>query len=491
MASKDTPPPTPKKKEGDNSPAAPTTSKRPAAIAFGPASKKTNEAKKGKADNTSQEERSGSVGGVDTGGTGYISRLINVCGQSNGGAYHYKKRFRLSSFAYSKSLIRDGTGSTSRAYMSTSMAAIPTDFPLLYFTRAEWLALPRNSRIGKATIKLNCLNARPSFQANATDVTTATLNNQLFLNMKIGGERDGDVIIVKNESNVTQPMLVTGFTSVTQDDYDSIETMLYGPTNVTTMTEIPCILGKQRVWPLYCALNVQPTNIHSLASVDSNSGVWLGAADYEIVTALNNQNTHMYTWDNDFKGAPARGTWPFKIPQPKIASTTGYNVAIWNKDKQSHSGARQINSAGSLIGNADPETLVLWGNADTAIENSYYHSMHKPRLMNLKPGELHVDEFPVPWIYFGIEELPAQTPNAPDQYLDAQLFWEIETSIHVTFTHNQHTTQGTPSTAWGDTIWRTINATDSQADSYVDLAQRSNGFILGRPYDAIPTPPSA
>jgi hypothetical protein len=133
------------------------------------------------ADNTTQESRMGSVGGVDSGGTGEIN-VRHFLHNKNSWKWCFKKSHDFFTHAWAKRIIHKGSAPNIRSYMSTSMAFIPVEFPWLYALPAEWAQLPQESYVTHAEVKLFYYFGRTSFETNASTASTATANNQLWLN---------------------------------------------------------------------------------------------------------------------------------------------------------------------------------------------------------------------------------------------------------------------------------------------------------------------
>jgi hypothetical protein len=106
--------------------------------------------------------------------------------------------------------------------MSTSMMALPIDYPVMYATRAEWSMLPPETYAKYASVTVRLLNCRTSFQANSSGIQTATQNNQLYINFAKGVEHDYPAV-VKNYGGAAEPAKVTDIESITEGDHPELQ----------------------------------------------------------------------------------------------------------------------------------------------------------------------------------------------------------------------------------------------------------------------------
>jgi hypothetical protein len=239
-----------------------------------------------------QAGREGAVGGIDTGGTGNFGYLRNAENCSNSFEWHFKKTWKLYGHAWSRSILTEGTGDATRVYMTTGMMAIPIDYPFMYLSTAEWNLLGAESYVTNCKQTVRLINARTSFQANSSDVQTATQGNQLFINYAKGIERDQHVGVCFNYGQTSQPAKVTSTKAIADSDADTVIDKLWGKANFTD-TYPPGLCGTWQEWDWYLQYCVNSWD-------NLPTGYWNIDATYDSFNAVTNYNTIIGSNEWDF-----------------------------------------------------------------------------------------------------------------------------------------------------------------------------------------------
>lgn len=205
---------------------------------------------------TTQEQRQGAVGGVDTGGTGNIAILGDGKPTTKGHTYlTFKTNFKFYSHALAKVKLVTGTGMNTVRYLTTSMCALPSDLLPMYMSEAQYNMLPIETYAVSATQKLYLLHCRTNFQANASDVTTATQNHQLYVDYGKGLENNWNIRVGTIDVDSAHPMVPTTFTPVPNDSKWITENLiprLWGNADLSDISP-PATTGKFVPWDLYTA----------------------------------------------------------------------------------------------------------------------------------------------------------------------------------------------------------------------------------------------
>lgn len=375
-------------------------------------------------ENTTQADRQGSVGGVDSGGTGEIStRPFHH--RNNSWKWCFKKSHDFFSHSWAKRVLHKGTSPNIRSYMSTSMAFIPVEFPWLYAMPSEWAQLPEESYVTHASISLFYDFGRTSFETNASDAITATANNQLWLNMDIDCLKHPG-IAVQNYGDASQPVLTTDIQSVTADDYKLFTEKLYGTADITTAdANPPAIAGTWTEWPFFYAYALSSYNTTNGAS-STTCGWPYVKGWYQRMIAKNNENTHMYSYDIHFgNNLVTNQRLHNKWAPPGVP---GSHRMFFNKDSYMHNGLIQVGNTGltAQISPSTPQTATR-----VNPNKDYFGSMWNPNKFGLKPGHVTNSALPPPCIAFGLEEIPAMTAsNDKMTYQEGQGFWRLDVELH-------------------------------------------------------------
>lgn len=376
---------------------------------------------------TTQASRQGAVGGVDTGGTGTINERRTYL---NANYYNlkFKKEWNFFSHPWAKRMINKGISPNQRTYMSTSMAFIPIHYPFLYATKSEWDNLPLETYAKHCSMKLSMWNCRTSFQTNATDATTATQGNQLWINFM------GDVFkypcaAVKNTGSDTNPVLTTDIESLKGDDLKTFSELLYGPADITSLNAIPPgICGTWVEWNWYVAF-ICASNAPSTGAYDATCGLWTVGEAYDSFLAVNNANSFIYRNTCDLGGVLITKQKDLLIPA--VPATQGTNYIIpWNEDHFANPGYYETQTTHKTIApnQSNQATQTLFeGNAVGWLE-----SMYRPERHHLYPGKSGNTNKPPKAIAFGLEEIPAMTAaNDKFEYQEGQIFWKLECELDL------------------------------------------------------------
>jgi hypothetical protein len=395
-------------------------------------SKATASAEKTKAgaENTTQAARQGAVGGVDTGGTGYIHTRGDENPRDNYYSIRFTKHWNFFSHPWAKRTIWKGSGANARTYMSTSMCFIPIHYPFLYASHQEWTDLPPECYVVSAEQKLSMYNARTSFETNATDSSTATQGNQLWLNFT------SDVfkypaLAVKNSGAAAQPVLTTDITSLEGSDLVDLAKALYGGADPLDFSAIPpAICGTWTEWNWYVAyaMGLKSTNSTVATIVDQDCGTWNVGNAYDKFLAVNNVNTHIYTNRHNFGGTLVtrqKGT-----VRPALPATGGSYRLVWNEDSFMNRGEILMNSTHTQ---ATPgiNTQSLQAFVNTA-PVGWTESMWRPERHHLFPGKSNNYNSPPRAMGFGLEEIVAMSAsNDLFQYQEGQILWKLSCTLNL------------------------------------------------------------
>ncbi|PNF23101.1 hypothetical protein B7P43_G09121 [Cryptotermes secundus] len=415
---------------------------------------------------TTQAGREGAVGGIDTGGTGEHARLENCENNSISYNWSFRKTWKLYGHAWSRSII--STSSTPpRYFMSTSMMALPIDYPFMYMTPAEWYLLEAESYVTGVKQTCTLLNCRTSFQANSSDVQTATQGNQLFVNYAHGIEHKYPVSVVFNFGASTQPAKVTSITQIDDTDSEAVIKKFYGD-DMSKLTYPPGLCGTWQEWDWYAAFN-----LGEWSSVNS-VGIWNVDAAYDSFNAVPNYNTVIGSNEYDF--GQTLLTNQFNPYIPGYAPFTSGNLSFL-KDKCHvlHDGTVQysLDTQNYRQINKDPIVNKLVGpGAD------YHKSMWHPGYNKL--GYNTANSKTPSWMYIGLQDIPAITSTTDAvTYQEGQIFIELECEISG-ITKKSSVTSQQIRKHYTDMIY-SYNAED------ITLNDRGQGFIFGRPYTERPT----
>jgi hypothetical protein len=251
----------------------------------------------------------------------------------------------------------------------------------MYMTPAKYNYLPNNTYAIKTWMNLYLLNANIHFQANASEVATVTQNNQLWVNSAIGLERC-PVLIAKCESDSKQAMLPTGV-DIQSDETkwkDYWQTTLYGDGKYTFPTpgyELPAYWGEPTENKCYAVMCLNPNPSVKPTESANPGGVQDVFSHYQTSTAVNNYNTKMLSWDQN---------WFTPVTKQRAVGGRNYMSNAINQipfGKQvSHDG--QIKVAGT---NVAPVTSSLHTSykVDTTDYN-YDDCLYKPNFAGKFPG---------------------------------------------------------------------------------------------------------
>jgi hypothetical protein len=420
------------------------------------------------ADATSQADRQGAVGGVDTGGTGDHHILSNYDGSSsNIFKWSYKKNWKFYSHAWSRSLLTDGSGANQRNYMTTSMAAIPIDYPIMYMNQAEYDLLPIESYVTNVHQNLTLLNCRTSFQANASDVATATQGNQLYMDFAKGIEAKHPVIIVKNVGTPGQPAKVSAISPLVQSDITrNLRNKLYGKYDYTD-TYPPGICGTWQEWEWYAAFILTPYNFQW------QHGYWAVDNAYDSFVAVTNYNTHIASNSYDFGITLLKGQRDIWVPGiPNIKS--GKLGFLHKQSSYLNQGEIQYSIANNTYTQIDSSKTVT---PQTAIPGTIYDSLWHPSIMKFDVAPKRILG-PPKWMYFGLQDIPTITSTTDDiQYQEGQAFWELECTISRYSKFDTVTCNQARKPYFDQVV--SFTKTDITAED------RGQGFIFGKPYSEL------
>lgn len=442
-------------------------------------------------DTTGQLERAGAVGGTDSGGTGYINQLPRCLGFSATQYFRYKKSFMFYTHAFSREEVGLLTGNNTRYYMTTGMAAIPTDLPFMYCSESEWQQLSGfdEAYIESGTLSLFLHNCRTSYQANATSTVAVPVGNQIYYNVAHGLESVGNNIIVTNHPVSATPAKVASIQLGTQQDLEKLATKMYGNAEVGKKSYLPSVCGNWQEWDLYWALGLQ----HFEGAViggstgqlpNKGSGYGYVNAQFREILAVPNMNTHIKTVKTSFGHRLLTLQQPVSIPAylPVTFGANGYNLylgaGLWDGQgvgtlsaNSNTYQARPSNLNNGLKITATPVAITL--------SESYYRSMWDPRRRGNEPGKERMKESPPKWLALGMAPVIGITATTDDvSYQEGQCFWTVQTELVVSIHPRNVRTRG---------MLHYKNYTDKyytySNEEMLPTAVRMGGhFLYGRPF---------
>nr|WEY02541.1 MAG: structural protein [Canine parvovirus] len=177
-----------------------------------------------------------SSGGSAAGGSPAILRPIGLHVEKMTKTYHKKHRFLTS--ANANVIIKEAASGTSpkRFALTTGLASIPWEYLFMYMSPAEYNRMKQypGTCAVSASVTVKAWNTRVAFQTGDTQTANATLNQNKFLQVA-QGMRSIPYIVSNNrryQFSATEPMLPTGFTSQTSEQYrEGLKTAIYGYDN--------------------------------------------------------------------------------------------------------------------------------------------------------------------------------------------------------------------------------------------------------------------
>lgn len=434
-------------------------------------SNKRQKTKQGASADT-QESRYGSVGGVDTGGTGTLSFQENV-DVSNVHQWHFKKIWRFYSHALSRTIINSGTGLTQRVDMSTGMCAIPIEYPFFYCSKAEWADLPPETYLESCHQELRCHNARTSFQANSSQVATATQNNQLWLNFMKGAERSHPIRVVIPTVSDSAPAHVTGMNNVSTADISNFCDRMWGTGAIPSgATYPPGICGTYQEWPMYASINLLTT---TPGSPDTK---WYGFPNvdkmYDTMLAVPNYNTtiaHNSYTPKKLLVTEQRQTFAHKV------STATFTKLIFRNERNANAhpdGGFYVYNNGVI----NEGTATAYGLKPITGRAPYLDPLYDPTQTGFDGMKCEPSPKPPIWMYFGLQDIPAININAGSvEYQEGQIFWELECTMKLFSIHKTVHTQ-----TFTKPLSKTIYEAENDSVGY-SLDKRCNGMIFGGEYN--------
>lgn len=449
----------------------------------------------GEFDVTTQETRSGAVGGTDSGGTGYVVNLPRCMGFTATQYFRYKKAFTFFTHAYSREQITIGSGTASRLYMSTGMAAIPTDLPFMFMSEQEFndcLSRPETYvEHGKVSLWLH--TCRTSYQANSTAATTVPVGNQIYINLAEGLESIGNNVVCTVTPVTATPAKVSSLTIASENDLNTMVDKMYGKASMSAGDYPPGVCGSWQEWDLYWALGLQhyeQTTVGGTATTNvpnSTSGYAYVGSQFREVLSVPNENTHIKTTKVDFGHRLLTNQnsifFPAYIPTT-TASQSNYS-AYHGAGKWDGQGVGSV-SVNGVTYTARPSTLNA-GAKITATQNSgtaaqlYVRSLWDPRKRGLEPGNERMHESPPKWLAIGMAPVIGITAatNALT-YQEGQCMWSIETELIVSFSPSAKRTRGaTPYKEYTKNYFTYSN------DELLSNVIRNTGyFVYGRPFQS-------
>lgn len=424
----------------------------------------------GGAQNTTQADRSGTVGGIDTGSTGTLSTRPGAF-STNETHWSFTKKHYFFSHAWAKRLINKGTETNPLVYMSTGMCGIPLDFPVLYISPQEWGHLPPNTYALGATVTLKCYNARTSFQTNSSDTNTATMNNQLYLNFAKDVMKQWPGILVTNTGSSTSPVLTTDITSITEADWGKLTDLIYGVADLKTAPLIPPgVCGTWVEWPFSVAYGLSRCKSGSNNTVTDSGFIPLENA-YAKMIAINNHNSVMHTWNINFHKSLITTQSDAEGP-----------ATIGNVNPQIQFGRDVFRSLGDMVvtngyNTITPNTSTSLAMTKASGVKDYNQSMFRPMYHGIRGHPVTRDLDPPPVIGFGLEEIVAMTAsNDVFQYQEGQVFFGLDTELHLISEYPVTGTRG-PTRKW-----YTNNIYSYDATEYSTIPDYGQGYLYGKPW---------
>jgi hypothetical protein len=419
------------------------------------------------ADATSQKDRQGAVGGVDTGGTGDHHILKNY-DKTTGNTFKwsFKKNWKFFSHAWSRSLLTEGTSTNRRNYMTCSMCAIPIDYAFMYMSPAEYEMLPVESYVTTVHQNLTLLNCRTSFQANASDVATATQGNQLYCDFAKGIEHNHPVIVVKNAGTAGQPAKVSSITPLVQGDLATMRNKLYG-TSTMEDTYPPGICGTWQEWDWYAAFILSPYNF------SWKMGYWPVDNAYDSFVAVTNYNTHIASNSYDFGGTLLKGQRSIWIPGiPNVS--TGKVGFLHTQSSFLGQGVVQYDITNDTYTQRQENQTMTQKSTEIGLIKSLWH----PSTMKFDVNQ-HFVKGPPKWMYFGLQDIPTITSTTDDiQYQEGQAFWELECTISGYSKFDSITCLQARKPYFDRVV--------TFQEDEIDPSDRGQGFMFGKPYTEFP-----
>lgn len=415
-----------------------------------------------------QNDRSGTVGGVDTGTTGDISILSTP---SCLGVVHFttKKTFRFYCYSVPKLLVHEtyGTGLGNNMWFTTGMMALPTDLLPLYMTRGEYENIPIDAKVVSTNTKVDFLYARTQFQANASDVSTAATSHQLYLEMANSAiERNHGRLVKYERSKDT----VSVDPIVNENAWiKEVENKLYGPTTLTSTIRAPAICGADTEWDTFLAYNVK----NQTNGIDSNT-LELPNVDefYTTTIAINNFNTNMINQTNYYINGRIKKQK--KIWHPTLGpekTTEGTNIIYkmypfinkpQNKTTTSLPSNRNLTNV-----NSDNSYLATTNVYD------YLDYIEKPNLRKWNPD--HESRCPRhPMLYIGLREELAVNAGANPEYQSIQGFFQVTYTLHGEANLSTYSVRGS-------TVPYTAYEYNDSRPNLGQLGSRAFGRVFGDP----------
>lgn len=362
----------------------------------------------------------------------------------------YKKCHKFMTFAIPAVVLTgDATSNPNEFYMSSHLAEVPWELPVLYMNPSEFALLPPGSHAVKMMVECVYRGATIQFQTNQTTTSLATLNQINDISCSIGLNKTGwGSNAYYSGFNTIEPMIPTACTrpiyaSGTPANYRGLIALYYGQNN--NSTNFSSHVPHHQVSTQTFLYNYWITTTRG-GTTASNNAMWGGwpnigskYTQYDGKTVVNQQ---ILSAEYTPKMGPLKDPlkyYKMGLPKPdnQVASTITTNV-----NGNLVAGRK---STVSLLANNSSDTPSLPGtNTETQAEfvnptfaYDIYTPIEKSQTMRTGlwgEGDAHIQ----PSVHIGVNPVPSLTTttsmtdgSGDGAWTDCRAYWEVTATMIV------------------------------------------------------------
>lgn len=424
----------------------------PDSIGGGPAKKKASEHSTSALPGTS-----GNTDGMDPGAGGTTADGSRAIQKIHRGltihkhSFSYTKRWKFLSFGVADVILEEATAPLDRWALTTSLVNIPWEYAFFYMSPAEWARMksyPGCFATG-CSIKVSQYNPRVAFQTADTTSTTATLNQNKFTRVAIGVRSNSAIYCSDRDYtfDTNEPMKPTGFDATTnnQQNRERLHKVMYGVANSSTIEEM------QANVPAYAT--GQEIGLQRYLTIYTPKKQDVGFPPYdqfcEEMNSMDCIGKCIVDESYSFDYAPLNPKYP-GVYNPGVADNTTDTLIF----SEGTPGESLYQKTVGLSGRAHLSKLTeypltyqvglqkthtqdeVFDDSTFANDLMYYKfPMEQASIYKeLNSGREHYAAQQS--IHVGVRAVPKLSTNAnliqADSWLDTQMYWTVEATLHVT-----------------------------------------------------------
>jgi hypothetical protein len=272
--------------------------------------------------------------------------------------------------------------------------------------------------------------------------------------------------VVKNVGLPAQPAKTSDISSILEAESARVINKLWGSKDYSDNYP-PGVCGTWQEWEWYLAFIMSPWN-------NLPNGYWNVDEAYTSAVCVPNYNTVIGTNFHDFGSTLLTGQR--NSFRPGVPSFKSGNISfLSNKNKYLWDGTIKHSIDNETIAQDHlAPTMTRLAGAGSTYAKSMWHPSH--RSFNWSEAKPKTPD----WMYFGLQDIPAITAATDNvTYQEGQVFIELKCELEG-YSNMNTMTNRQPTKHYTDVIY-TMN------DSDIDLGDRGQGFMYGKPYFEITT----